>query len=157
MGNGSLCNNNRDLMLEQKFTVQNSIHPKEELTDNNGMNNINSDTSDYYIKNSRKWFKAALKKEDNPIYISNNTFKEEYICQNKEDINKIKNRIFFLPYGDKYEGEVVNNQPNGKGKYFTATGEIREGPFINGKLNGKGKMNLPNGIFLHLAHWEIHF
>ena len=59
-----------------------------------------------------------------------------------------ENNFIFLPFGDKYEGEILNNKPHGQGKYYSATGEIREGTFFNGQLNGKGRMNLTNGVYL---------
>ncbi|MCO5285324.1 MAG: WG repeat-containing protein [Chitinophagaceae bacterium] len=49
--------------------------------------------------------------------------------------------------GTIYEGEVVNNVPNGKGKMTFTTGTVYEGDFVNGKYEGKGKYTFSNGDF----------
>lgn len=49
--------------------------------------------------------------------------------------------------GDIYEGEVVNNIPNGKGKYTYANGSIYDGNWTNGKFDGKGKFTANNGAY----------
>ena len=60
---------------------------------------------------------------------------------NNFNIKNSDHNLLNLPPGDKYEGEVANNKPNGKGIYYSITGEIKEGEFIEGRLNGKGKIS----------------
>ncbi len=47
--------------------------------------------------------------------------------------------------GTIYDGEVVNNVPNGKGKMTFTSGSVYEGDFVNGKYEGKGKYIFNNG------------
>ena len=178
MGNGNICVNSRDYVNDRQFTLQ---HPKYSKDMKNlFVNNIPSDyynqanpssnkiicqnffnNSNFITINSRKWFKAAPKKNINSLISYNyynfnlkeQSFQSEELQQEDKtkiidnNINKHDNLIV-LPLGDKYEGELYNNKPQGYGKYYSATGVIREGFFINGQLNGKGKMNLNNGIYL---------
>jgi len=51
-------------------------------------------------------------------------------------------QVLNIPLGDKYEGEIKNNKPNGKGIYYSITGDIKEGEFKDGRLNGQGKITL---------------
>ena len=139
----------------------NNTNPPSNLVFQNYYNNSN-----FITINSRKWYNGAPKKNIESSFISNNNNYILNLYNNKENsfeldtlhqenkfksvnetINKNKNYIF-LPFGDKYEGDLFNNKPHGKGKYFSSSGEIREGTFINGQLNGKGKMNLSNGIYI---------
>jgi len=46
--------------------------------------------------------------------------------------------------GAVYEGELVNNVPNGKGKFTFAQGSY-EGDFVDGKWHGKGKFTTADG------------
>ena len=73
----------------------------------------------------------------------NNT-KEQIIKKNDE--NQLKsNPELIIPEGDKYEGEIKNKKPNGKGKYYAASGQIKEGNFKDGLLDGQGKITYPDG------------
>ena len=171
MGNGNICVNTKDYLNDRKFTLQYPSHSKEEqklfpnnytidcYNNTNGNKNIiypnYYNNSNFITINSRKWFKAAPKKNNNadsPYTNMNFSIKEQSLyseaSQHEYNNNINNNNFVFLPFGDKYEGDIYNNKPHGKGKYYSATGEIREGTFINGQLSGKGKMNLCNGITL---------
>ena len=43
------------------------------------------------------------------------------------------------PHGDTYEGECVDGQAHGFGKYVYATGGMYEGQWMNGTEHGYGK------------------
>ncbi len=45
----------------------------------------------------------------------------------------------------RYNGEYVNNEPNGEGHLTRTNGEVDHGQFKNGRLDGKGSRNFPNG------------
>jgi hypothetical protein len=47
--------------------------------------------------------------------------------------------------GDVYEGDWINNLPNGKGKFYWPNGTVYEGDWVNGDRTGKGKLILYNG------------
>jgi len=47
--------------------------------------------------------------------------------------------------GDVYEGDLVNDVPNGKGKYTTANGNVFECDWVDGKPHGKGKVTYAEG------------
>ena len=47
--------------------------------------------------------------------------------------------------GDKYEGEYVDGQLNGKGKYTFLDGNVYEGEWINSKMTGKGIFSFSDG------------
>ena len=104
-------------------------------------------------KTARKWQNISFTINSNEIFLgrpsdiscNNNRNNKEY---NDKNMNYNEESVLNLPFGDKYEGEVRNNKPNGKGIYYSITGEIKEGTFIDGHLNGKGKMNLNNGFFI---------
>jgi hypothetical protein len=50
-----------------------------------------------------------------------------------------------LPNGDRYEGDVLDNQRSGKGIYHFANGDRYEGQFANDQFMGRGVMNFANG------------
>ena len=161
--------NRNEIFNERKNTFQfpNNIKEEQKLFQNQSVNEFypnssqginivypnlystNNNTS-YITSNTRKWFKASPGKNSiienlnniNNTITNNNTLKKVMTTEISE------NNFLFLPIGDKYEGEILNNKPHGHGKYYSATGEIREGTFFNGQLNGKGRMNLTNGVFL---------
>ena len=47
--------------------------------------------------------------------------------------------------GDVYEGEFVNNEKEGKGKYTYKDGTVYEGGFANSRYDGRGKMTWTDG------------
>ena len=49
-----------------------------------------------------------------------------------------RGKIWFLKEKAKYEGEIHNDMPNGKGRLVFLDGSIYEGYFKNGKAHGKG-------------------
>jgi len=68
-----------------------------------------------------------------------------------EALDDVKNNYVFktdvVTYegGDRYEGEILNGNRHGKGKYIWADGDIYEGDFIDGKRTGKGNFIWING------------
>ena len=168
MGVESSCTCSKDYG-EKNFTLTNNeikgkpenpvvSKPKSKYYDDI-YNNINFINSIYYsptIHNneSKRWQNCVPQKGPNDIFygrasnLSSNSNSIITNTNNNFNIKSSDNNILYLPPGDKYEGEVVNNKPNGKGIYYSITGEIKEGEFIDGRLNGKGKMTLNNGFFL---------
>ena len=106
---------------------------------NNIINGINKSIKD---KNEIKEIQEEIKNK----IVNNGKNKEEQIIK-KDDENKLNSnqKSLMIPQGDKYEGEIKNKKPNGKGKYYSSSGQIREGNFKDGLLNGQGKISYPNG------------
>ena len=156
---------------EKVFTFQSDNDNKKIKKDiprlNSNMNlyencncNLNLINSNYFSINatsetSRKWHNCEPQKNSTEIFIGRQS---DISYSNKNENNEIFNnlkkgnnnniRFLNLSNGDKYEGEIINNKPNGKGIYYSLNGEIKEGTFLDGHLNGKGKMTLNNGFFL---------
>ena len=174
MGVESFCSCSKDCG-ENSFTFQQnnkinniSMTNKEKSTQNppnqkpnvklldNCYRNINLINSNYFSINStnphdpKKWQNCVIQKNSTEVFygraseISSFNNSINYINTN----NAPETQMLNIPLGDKYEGEMKNNKPNGKGIYHSITGEIREGEFIDGKLNGQGKMTLSNGFFI---------
>lgn len=55
-----------------------------------------------------------------------------------------------------YEGEAINNIPNGKGKATFENGTYYEGDFVNGKFHGKGKCHL-QGFGFYDGIWNENY
>ena len=135
--------------------TQSNQKPNMKLLDNCFRNN-NYINSNYFSINStnphepKKWQNVVIQKNSTEVFygraseISSFNNSLNYINPNNIPDAQILN----IPLGDKYEGEMKNNKPNGKGIYHSITGEIKEGEFIDGKLNGQGKMTLSNGFFI---------
>ena len=128
--------------------------------DNYNINLINPNyfsinSTNHHPETSRKWQNCVPQKSSTEVFIgresdvSSYNNSANYTNTNLVNSNKNNNSLN-LPMGDKYEGEIKNNKPNGKGIYYSITGEIREGIFIDGHLNGKGKMTLNNGFFIEV-------
>ena len=49
------------------------------------------------------------------------------------------------PNGDKYEGQIFQNQMHGRGIFTSSLGYVYTGEFKNGKPNGRGKLVYDNG------------
>jgi len=47
--------------------------------------------------------------------------------------------------GDKYEGQLYNDQPHGKGVKTYDKGSVYSGDYKNGEKNGSGTLNSRNG------------
>ena len=60
-------------------------------------------------------------------------------------IKEYKPAQFIFPDGSLYEGEVVEGDINGNGKYIGADGVTLEGTFVNGQLEGHGRRSTKNG------------
>lgn len=45
----------------------------------------------------------------------------------------------------RYEGEMLDGEPNGWGIFTNADGDVYEGGFLNGIPHGKGKITFSNG------------
>ena len=70
--------------------------------------------------------------------------KEESLKYLKYNNKRIKQNIFF--YDDfKYEGEMKNGRPDGKGIMIYSNGNIYKGEFKKGRPDGKGIMTYSNG------------
>ena len=153
-------NNNNNLTSISPNTdniaqTQSNQKPNIKLVDNCFRNN-NLINSNYFSINStnphdpKKWQNCVIQKNSAEVFygraseISSFNNSLNYINPNNIPDAQILN----IPLGDKYEGEMKNNKPNGKGIYYSITGEIKEGEFMDGKLNGQGKMTLSNGFFI---------
>jgi len=66
----------------------------------------------------------------------------EVLLSNKlfAGINIEESKVRQLKNGDKYEGELKDDKPHGKGIYYLANGNRYEGEFEEGKKHGKGRM-----------------
>ena len=53
-----------------------------------------------------------------------------------------------LKNGDRYDGCIERNNPNGFGKLTYGNGEVFEGHFENGRRHGRGMLTLSNGDVL---------
>jgi len=69
--------------------------------------------------------------------------------------NYFKERLFRieLDNNELYLGEINNNIPNRKGKYYFNNGEIYEGDIINNKFEGEGKYIYENGDY-YIGQWK---
>ena len=150
------------------------IHIKdfEQLT-GNIFSYISENKLDYkkYIPNDLVTYNSfPIQFKNNNIYYGNwNEFNEMegygiyYIYEQKivtEGVwlkgNIIYGRIFF-PNGNKYEGEIKNSVPHGKGQIKFDNGDIYNGDFDMGKMDGEGtflfsdkslyKGEIKNGLF----------
>ena len=63
----------------------------------------------------------------------------------KNDKKNGYGNLYYKELKDHYEGNFLDNQITGIGKYFWSNGEIYEGNLINGKMNGKGIYIWPDG------------
>ena len=76
--------------------------------------------------------------------------------KNNNKINNIKNYNYVsVSYinGDRYEGNILNNQRNGFGKYFYHNGERYEGFWDSNQKNGHGMKFYNNGS-LYIGQWS---
>ena len=73
-------------------------------------NSDNNNPSNFYSLTGLKLKKVSQAKK--PVEEMNNSINK---LMNSELSD---NNCLLLPFGDKYEGEVLNNMPHGKGKYF---------------------------------------
>ena len=75
-----------------------------------------------------------------------------YLIGTIYDYFKEKSKIE-LENGGYYFGQMENNLPNGKGKYYFSNGEIYEGDVINNKFEGNGKFIYENGEY-YIGQWK---
>jgi len=61
------------------------------------------------------------------------------------EISVEENKVHHLKNGDKYEGELKDGKPHGKGIYYYANGDKYEGEYKDNKRNGKGVYYYANG------------
>ena len=128
---------------------------------NNYYRNINLINSNFFSispsnnnETAKKWQKCIPHKNSTETFlgrtsdVSCNNINNPIIFNGNDFNNNNQNNVLNLPIGDKYEGEISNKKPNGKGIYYSVSGEIKEGTFVDGRLNGKGKMTLNNGFFI---------
>ncbi len=157
--NFTLSNNNDDKKVTQK-KKENNLKKSLKVYDNY-FSNVNLINSNYFSINptnhppetTRKWQNCIFQKSSTEVFLGRvsdvSSYNNSINYTNPSLLNtNNNNNSMNLPMGDKYEGEIKNNKPNGKGIYYSITGEIREGIFIDGHLNGKGKMTLNNGFFV---------
>ncbi|MCK4258820.1 MAG: hypothetical protein KAX49_07570 [Halanaerobiales bacterium] len=79
---------------------------------------------------------------------------EQITVRNQEQTKNI-GKLYFSNGVLKYEGELFNNIPHGKGKKYSKTGIlIYDGQFVNGKYEGFGKGYNENGFLLYDGEWE---
>ena len=171
MGSEGYCTCSKDIG-EKSFTLKplpkdnNRTNIKKDKNDeisvyDNYYKNINLINSNYFSinptnhnnENHKKWQNCVLQKNAAETFYGHpsekNTINNSINYTNTNNINNnIDSNTLNIPMGDRYEGEIKNNKPNGQGMYFAITGEIKEGNFKDGLLNGKGKMTLSNGFFL---------
>jgi len=50
--------------------------------------------------------------------------------------------------GERYDGELKGDLPDGEGLYISEDGEAYEGGFVEGKRSGEGKLVLPDGTVI---------
>ena len=153
---------------QQKKDVKSKINNNSKLKNSrinlydNYYRNVNLINTNYFSisptnnnnETARKWQNCIPQKNTNEIFLgrpsdvscNNNIINPD--LYNIDSNNTQNSNLLNLPIGDKYEGEIKNNKPNGKGIYYSITGEIKEGTFVDGHLNGKGKMTLNNGFFI---------
>lgn len=83
--------------------------------------------------------------EDNPMetshekLISTTNFEYDWLVKRDEKMAKIT-----FKNGNRYEGEVCDRLPHGKGTFYWADGTIYEGDFEEGSPTGRGRMQLPD-------------
>ena len=111
----------------------------------NELKNINSKINQNDIINGKLNGKRKMNLA-NGIYLEGNFINDKLngegqnslINETKNDTENNNTNNPNLSYGDKYVGELYNNMPYGRGKYFSSNGEIREG---NYSLVQKNKFN----------------
>jgi hypothetical protein len=55
--------------------------------------------------------------------------------------------MYVMPTGERYEGEMRDFQPHGKGVFITKGGGSYTGEFAQGVFHGRGTMKFENGDF----------
>ena len=96
-----------------------------------------------------KYNESNFEKEIEIKTIKNKKLEQDYLKEIDDKKRKIasENGFQVIKYksGDVFEGELVNNIKNGKGKYTWASGQIYEGDFVNDLKTGKGKYTWASG------------
>ena len=62
--------------------------------------------------------------------------------------------ILYLPNGDRYKGNFLNEQINGFGTYYFAKGDSWTGTFMNGTFHGAGKYFYENGLLTETVFYD---
>ncbi len=101
-----------------------AIRIKKVIEDNNGL--------------SEKW---SLFIVESFMYASGSNLNLNF--EKTEIVNE--SNVIVMSNGCKYEGEVVNGKPHGKGKCIWPNEKIYEGDYINGNRTGKGTTIFPDG------------
>ncbi|MDR0872110.1 MAG: hypothetical protein LBN27_01415 [Prevotellaceae bacterium] len=100
----------------------------------------------------------TLRKDDRDNDTLNETIRDiEQAKTNQKERRKIMNSNvtngkLTLPNGGKYEGEILNGEPNGKGVVKYDNGTTFEGTFRNGLPNGKCRQEWVNGMYLESVY-----
>ena len=63
--------------------------------------------------------------------------------------------ILYMPNGDKYKGNFVNEQIHGFGTYYFAKGDSWTGTFMNGAFHGAGKYFYENGLLTETVFYDF--
>ena len=154
MGNSGICLSNRNIDNEKVNTLKIITNQKEDeiVYSQNPYNDYYNPSqqtgniiyNNYYTNSNNNYNYRNLKnkqKEKEKEETTNTNLNNNMSIHTKNNLNEQtqtelspENNFVYLPLGDKYEGEILNNRPHGKGKYISSTGEIREGNFIKGKL-----------------------
>ena len=64
-----------------------------------------------------------------------------------------KGKLFYKNGNIKYEGDWINDEIEGNGKYYWEDGEYYIGQFKNGLRNGKGIKYYSNGNIKYEGNW----
>ena len=137
--NFTLSNNDDNKKTIQK-KENNNLHKSLKVCDNYNINLINSNyfsinSTNHPPESSRKWQNCIPQKSSTEVFFGRASDVSSYnnsVNYTNTNLGNGNNNSLNLPIGDKYEGEIKNNKPNGKGIYYSITGEIKEGIFLDG-------------------------
>jgi hypothetical protein len=101
--------------------------------------------NDIYMKKNKI---VDLKEEKDYVKIENNK-SDDILCEH--DVN-YQDPIVKISY-DIYDGEWINDEKHGQGKYTQSTGEIREGQWINDRFTGTGSYRNKHGD-VYTGEWK---
>jgi hypothetical protein len=95
-----------------------------------------------------KYRQAHEKKErpytySSPFSKNSTTGTSSSDLKNSETIHGFTTQVW--PNGDKYEGQMFQNQMHGRGIFTSSQGYVYTGEFRHGKPNGLGKLVYDNG------------
>lgn len=103
----------------------------------NGKGKKFSINGNYYEGDFKDGLRCGCGKEETKDHI--------YEGQFENDKKNKKGKLIYKNIKDIYEGDFVDNNITGIGKYQWENKDIFEGDFINGKMHGRGKYKWPDG------------